>query len=71
MRGEPAGVGVDSGSIIYYELYDAAVSGTDPIAERPWFKAMLERIAADVSEASARRSGAVFGLYDAARKRDA
>ena len=39
---------MDSGSIIYYELYDAAVSGTDPIAERPGFKAMLERIASQV-----------------------
>src|SRR5215472_17354996 len=27
------------------EFYDAAVSGADPIAERPGFKAMLERIA--------------------------
>src|SRR5262249_13498943 len=27
------------------EYYDAAVSGADPIAERPGFKAMLDRIA--------------------------
>jgi len=27
------------------EFYDAAVSGADPIAERPGFKAMLDRIA--------------------------
>jgi hypothetical protein len=27
------------------EFYDAAVSGADPVAERPGFKAMLERIA--------------------------
>jgi hypothetical protein len=26
------------------EFYDAAVSGADPIAERPGFKAMLDRI---------------------------
>jgi DNA invertase Pin-like site-specific DNA recombinase len=29
------------------EFYDAAVSGADPIAERPGFKRMLERIAAN------------------------
>jgi DNA invertase Pin-like site-specific DNA recombinase len=29
------------------EFYDAAVSGADPIAERPGFKAMLDRIAAN------------------------
>jgi DNA invertase Pin-like site-specific DNA recombinase len=27
------------------EFYDAAVSGADPIADRPGFKSMLERIA--------------------------
>ena len=27
------------------EFYDAAVSGADPVAERPGFKAMLDRIA--------------------------
>ena len=27
------------------EFYDAAVSGADPIGERPGFKAMLDRIA--------------------------
>jgi DNA invertase Pin-like site-specific DNA recombinase len=30
---------------IVAEFYDAAVSGADPIAERPGFKAMLDRIA--------------------------
>jgi DNA invertase Pin-like site-specific DNA recombinase len=29
------------------EFYDAAVSGADPIAERPGFKAMLDRIASN------------------------
>jgi DNA invertase Pin-like site-specific DNA recombinase len=33
------------GYIIVAEFYDAAVSGADPIAERPGFKAMLDRIA--------------------------
>jgi DNA invertase Pin-like site-specific DNA recombinase len=33
------------GYIIVGEFYDAAVSGADPIAERPGFKAMLDRIA--------------------------
>jgi DNA invertase Pin-like site-specific DNA recombinase len=32
-------------SYIVAEFYDAAVSGADPIAERPGFKAMLDRIA--------------------------
>ena len=31
--------------MIVDEFYDAAVSGGDPIAERPGFKAMLDRIA--------------------------
>jgi Resolvase, N terminal domain len=31
--------------MIVAEFYDAAVSGGDPIAERPGFKAMLDRIA--------------------------
>lgn len=31
--------------VVVDEFYDAAVSGTDPIAERPGFKAMLDRIA--------------------------
>src|SRR5262249_37869403 len=35
------------GYIIVDEFYDAAVSGADPIAERPGFKAMLDRIAAN------------------------
>jgi hypothetical protein len=30
------------GYLIVAEFYDAAVSGADPIAERPGFKAMLE-----------------------------
>jgi len=34
-----------AGYTIVAEFYDAAVSGADPIAERPGFKAMLERIA--------------------------
>lgn len=29
------------------EFYDGAVSGADPIGERPGFKAMLDRIAAN------------------------
>jgi DNA invertase Pin-like site-specific DNA recombinase len=33
------------GYTIVAEFYDAAVSGADPIAERPGFKAMLDRIA--------------------------
>jgi DNA invertase Pin-like site-specific DNA recombinase len=33
------------GYTIVAEFYDAAVSGGDPIAERPGFKAMLDRIA--------------------------
>jgi DNA invertase Pin-like site-specific DNA recombinase len=33
------------GYVIVGEFYDAAVSGADPIAERPGFKAMLDRIA--------------------------
>ncbi|MFZ2137552.1 MAG: recombinase family protein, partial [Xanthobacteraceae bacterium] len=33
------------GYMIVAEFYDAAVSGGDPIAERPGFKAMLDRIA--------------------------
>jgi DNA invertase Pin-like site-specific DNA recombinase len=33
------------GYVIVDEFYDAAVSGADPIAERPGFKAMLDRIA--------------------------
>jgi DNA invertase Pin-like site-specific DNA recombinase len=33
------------GCTIGAEFYDAAVSGADPIAERPGFKAMLDRIA--------------------------
>jgi DNA invertase Pin-like site-specific DNA recombinase len=33
------------GYAIVDEFYDAAVSGGDPIAERPGFKAMLDRIA--------------------------
>jgi DNA invertase Pin-like site-specific DNA recombinase len=33
------------GYAIVGEFYDAAVSGADPIAERPGFKAMLDRIA--------------------------
>ena len=33
------------GYTIVAEFYDAAVSGADPIAERPRFKAMLDRIA--------------------------
>lgn len=34
-----------AGIEIVAEFYDAAVSGADPIADRPGFKAMLERIA--------------------------
>src|SRR5262245_48359578 len=33
------------GYVLAGEFYDAAVSGADPIAERPGFKAMLDRIA--------------------------
>jgi DNA invertase Pin-like site-specific DNA recombinase len=33
------------GYVVLAEFYDAAVSGADPIAERPGFKAMLDRIA--------------------------
>jgi DNA invertase Pin-like site-specific DNA recombinase len=33
------------GYVVVDEFYDAAVSGADPIAERPGFKAMLDRIA--------------------------
>jgi len=33
------------GDVIIAEFYDAAVSGADPIADRPGFKAMLDRIA--------------------------
>jgi DNA invertase Pin-like site-specific DNA recombinase len=33
------------GYIIVAEFYDAAISGADPIAERPGFKAMLDRLA--------------------------
>jgi len=33
------------GYIVIDEFYDAAVSGADPIGERPGFKAMLDRIA--------------------------
>ena len=35
------------GYTIVDEFYDAAVSGADPIAERPGFRAMLDRIAAN------------------------
>jgi len=35
------------GYVILDEFYDAAVSGADPIANRPGFKAMLDRIAAN------------------------
>jgi len=35
------------GYVIIGEFYDAAVSGADPIGERPGFKAMLERIASN------------------------
>jgi DNA invertase Pin-like site-specific DNA recombinase len=35
------------GYLIVDEFYDAAVSGADPIAERPGFRAMLDRIAAN------------------------
>src|SRR5262249_1120980 len=34
-----------NGYVIVGEFYDQAVSGADPIAERPGFKAMLDRIA--------------------------
>jgi DNA invertase Pin-like site-specific DNA recombinase len=34
-----------NGYVIVDEFYDAAVSGSDPIGERPGFKAMLDRIA--------------------------
>src|SRR5262245_36201247 len=34
-----------AGYEIVAEFYDAAVSGADPVAERPGFAAMLERIA--------------------------
>ena len=33
--------------VVVAEFYDAAVSGADPIAERPGFKAMLDRIASN------------------------
>ena len=33
------------GCLVVAEFYDAAVSGAHPIAERPGFKAMLDRIA--------------------------
>jgi DNA invertase Pin-like site-specific DNA recombinase len=33
------------GYVIVDEFYDAAVSGADPVAQRPGFKAMLDRIA--------------------------
>jgi DNA invertase Pin-like site-specific DNA recombinase len=33
------------GYVVVAEFYDAAVSGADPIAERPGFRAMLDRIA--------------------------
>jgi DNA invertase Pin-like site-specific DNA recombinase len=33
------------GYVVMAEFYDAAVSGADPIAERPGFKALLDRIA--------------------------
>jgi DNA invertase Pin-like site-specific DNA recombinase len=33
--------------VVVAEFYDEAVSGADPIAERPGFKAMLDRIAGD------------------------
>ena len=33
------------GYVIVAEFYDAAVSGADPIADRPGFKDMLDRIA--------------------------
>jgi DNA invertase Pin-like site-specific DNA recombinase len=35
------------GYVIVDEFYDAAVSGADPIGERPGFKAMLDRIASN------------------------
>ena len=35
------------GYVIVEEFYDAAVSGADPIAERPGFKAMIDRIASN------------------------
>jgi DNA invertase Pin-like site-specific DNA recombinase len=35
------------GYAVVDEFYDAAVSGADPIAERPGFKAMLDRIASN------------------------
>ncbi|MGE0038932.1 MAG: recombinase family protein [Sphingomonadaceae bacterium] len=34
-----------NGYVVVDEFYDAAVSGADPIGERPGFKAMLDRIA--------------------------
>jgi hypothetical protein len=37
------------GYLIVGEFYDAAVSGADPIAERPGFKAMLDRRPAPVT----------------------
>src|SRR3974390_419823 len=33
------------GYVIVDEFYDAAVSGADPVNERPGFKAMLDRVA--------------------------
>ena len=36
-----------AGYTIVDEFYDAAVSGSDPVGERPGFKAMLERIASN------------------------
>src|SRR5262249_57170156 len=32
------------GYLVVGEFYDAAVSGADPVAERPGFRAMLDRI---------------------------
>ena len=33
--------------VVETEFYDAAVSGADPVTERPGFLAMLQRIAAN------------------------
>jgi DNA invertase Pin-like site-specific DNA recombinase len=42
------------GYVIIAEFYDAAVSGADPIADRPGFKAMLDRIAGNGVQRSER-----------------
>lgn len=46
-RAAIAGFAKAHGYVLVEEFYDAAVSGADPIGERPGFRAMLDRIASN------------------------